>query len=139
MSKALIKQFEPALAHRMIRLGASVERFAESDGFDDFRFRYGGTPSEWRTNLRMALDSLSELERQRGGNDEIEQIREIVYSILSAMRRSDKAALQRVLRYAVDRWPVPSLLDPPRPPAVEDRLEQIAAKASEAYRDGGAR
>lgn len=136
MSKTLIERFESVLAHRMLRLGANVERFAESDGFDDFRFRYGGMPSEWRTNLRMALDSLSELERQRGGNDEIEGIREVIYSIWNAMRRSDQATLKRVLRHAVGHWRVPTS-DVLPPPAEHDHVEQIAAKAADAYRNGG--
>lgn len=100
---------------------------------------HGGTPSEWRTNLHLALESLRELEARTGGSDEIEQVREIIYSIWNAMRRADDAALRRVLRYAVDSWRVPNLLEPPPPPAAVDRFEQVTAKAAEAYRDGGAR
>ena len=139
MSKTLIEQFEPALIHRMLRLGANVDRFADGDEFGGFRFLHGGTPSEWRTNLHLALESLRELEARTGGSDEIEQVREIIYSILNAMRRSDNAALKRVLRYAVNRWPAPNLFEPPRASAAEDHLEQITAKAAEAYRDGSVR
>ena len=53
MSKTLIEQFEPALIHRMLRLGANVDRFADGDEFGGFRFLHGGTPSEWRTNLHL--------------------------------------------------------------------------------------
>lgn len=138
MSKTLIEMFEPALICRMMRIGADVAPFADGDEFSGFRFLYGGMPSEWRTNLSMALKSLTELEQRCGENEGIEETREVIYSIWNAMRRSDDAALKRVLRYAVNQWPVPQPF--PRPELVPEKsnLEAITVKAADVYRDGGA-
>lgn len=139
MSKTLIELLEPALICRMMRMGADVAPFADGDEFSGFRFVYGGSPGEWRTNLRHALTSLSALERRCGESDDIDETREVIYSIWNAMRRSDDAALKRILRYAVDRWPVADAFPLPEPEEGEGNLDSIAVKAANAYRNGGGR
>lgn len=135
MSKTLVEQFEPALIHRMLRIHADVDPFADGDEFAGFRFRYGGMPSEWRSNLSMALDSLKNLEKRNGSNSDIEETREVIYSIWNAMRRSDDAAFKRILRYAVDQWSVPDAFPSPER-AREENYDSIAIKAADAYRNG---
>lgn len=139
MSKSLIEQFEPALIHRMMRMGADVSPFADGDEFAGFRFSHGGSPGEWRTNLRYALTSLTAAERRCSETDDIEETREIIYSIWNAMRRSDDAAFKRIVRYAIHKWPVPDAFQLPELEAREGNLDAIVTKAADAYRDGGVR
>ncbi len=100
---------------------------------------HGGSPSEWRTNfvlIRKALFAAEQSDIVAANNMEVEEVREITYAVVNAMRRSDNAAFKRIMRYAVDRWPVREQADPYFPDLDEDeRLEQLSTRIAEAYAD----
>lgn len=104
-------------------------------------FRHGGSPSEWRTNLRLIRESLDDLERRNPGAKEdgkTEELREITYAVVNAMRRSDDAAFKRILRWTVERFPVP---DPfgdtvvERQKDAEERFDRLTTRIADAYKE----
>ncbi len=98
----LIKDYEVQTLAALRSVGANTRQF-ENEG----RFRHGGMPSEWRSNLFQMTDELKRLKleeadayRAVGGDEMIDTAQAIVDS----MRRSDEAGLKRILKWAATRW-----------------------------------
>lgn len=141
MAERLMKRFERSMVHAMERIGADTSEFAsEANVFPVPCFRYGGMPGEWRSNLILIRESLDELERRKSHMKDdatANQIREITHAVVNAMRRSDNAAFNRILRWTVEQYPVldPFVLEPKeREPEVNStRFARLSEAIADAY------
>lgn len=141
MPERLIKRFERSIVHAMQRIGANTNEFAsETNVFPAPCFRYGGMPGEWRSNLFLIRESLDELERRNPRmkrDSAAQEIREITYAVVNAMRRSDDAGFSRILRWTVNQYPVPDPFvleaDEAKPESEEARFARMTEAIADAY------
>jgi hypothetical protein len=109
VSRSLVRRFEIAIATCFLQLGLDTSKFVVIAEDGEPVFRQGGSPGEWRSNVDEALKVLYEFDQRNSEKPwnivaKGAPLREAMLSVVNAMKRSDDAALGRIMRYAVAEW-----------------------------------